>query len=236
MAIIASINAFQNLNNLIQFTMEEDYVDGLIISIIKTKDNNIIVYDVNEKIVSSQLIQENNLDTLINTTFIKLDDFLKQLKDYKKRVILNIYPLTLITLSDETIQYFNEENTLYIMKIKKIIDKYPSINISLATSNNHLLQIIKNNIKTYKNGYILIQDNLNYLDSDFYIISPLILDIIILTEQLNKGKELMVYTTTTNDLAILNKFFDKTKVKNDLFYRLTFITNYPEMFYNLFYR
>lgn len=236
MAIIASINAFQNLNNLIQFTREDDYVDGLIISIIKTKDNNIIVYDGNEKIFSSQLIQENNLDTLINTSFIKLDDFLKQLKDYKKRVILNIYPLTLITLSDETIQYFNEENTLYIMKIKEIIDKYPSINISLATSNNHLLQIIKNNIKTYKNGYILIQDNLNYLDSDFYIISPLILDVIILTEQLNKGKELMVYTTTTNDLAILNKFFDKPKVKNDLFYRLTFITNYPEMFYNLFYR
>lgn len=236
MAIIASINAFQNLNNLIQFTREDDYVDGLIISIIKTKDNNIIVYDGNEKIFSSQLIQENNLDTLINTSFIKLDDFLKQLKDYKKRVILNIYPLTLITLSDETIQYFNEENTLYIMKIKEIIDKYPNINISLATSNNHLLQIIKNNIKTYKNGYILIQDNLNYLDSDFYIISPLILDVIILTEQLNKGKELMVYTTTTNDLAILNKFFDKPKVKNDLFYRLTFITNYPEMFYNLFYR
>ena len=236
MAIIASINAFQNLNNLIQFTREDDYVDGLIISIIKTKDNNIIVYDGNEKIFSSQLIQENNLDTLINTSFIKLDDFLKQLKDYKKRVILNIYPLTLITLSDETIQYFNEENTLYIMKIKEIIDKYPSINISLATSNNHLLQIIKNNIKTYKNGYILIQDNLNYLDSDFYIISPLILDVIILTEQLNKGKELMVYTTTTNDLAILSKFFDKTKIKNDLFYRLTFITNYPEMFYNLFYR
>ena len=146
MAIIASINAFQNLNNLIQFTREDDYVDGLIISIIKTKDNNIIVYDGNEKIFSSQLIQENNLDTLINTSFIKLDDFLKQLKDYKKRVILNIYPLTLITLSDETIQYFNEENTLYIMKIKEIIDKYPSINISLATSNNHLLQIIKNNI------------------------------------------------------------------------------------------
>ncbi len=236
MAIIASINAFQNLNNLIQFTREDDYVDGLIISIIKTKDNNIIVYDGNEKIFSSQLIQENNLDTLINTSFIKLDDFLKQLKDYKKRVILNIYPLTLITLSDETIQYFNEENTLYIMKIKEIIDKYPSINISLATSNNHLLQIIKNNIKTYKNGYILIQDNLNYLDSDFYIISPLILDVIILTEQLNKGKELMVYTTTTNDLAILSKFFDKTKIKNDLFYRLTFITNYPEIFYNLFYR
>lgn len=236
MAIIASINAFQNLNNLIQFTREGDYVDGLIISIIKTKDNNIIVYDGNEKIFSSQLIQENNLDTLINTSFIKLDDFLKQLKDYKKRVILNIYPLTLITLSDETIQYFNEENTLYIMKIKEIIDKYPSINISLATSNNHLLQIIKNNITTYKNGYILIQDNLNYLDSDFYIISPLILDVIILTEQLNKGKELMVYTTTTNDLAILSKFFDKTKIKNDLFYRLTFITNYPEMFYNLFYR
>ena len=46
----------------------------------------------------------------------------------------------------------------------------------------------------------------------------------------------MVYTTTTNDLAILSKFFDKTKIKNDLFYRLTFITNYPEMFYNLFYR
>ena len=236
MAIIASINAFQNLNNLIQFTREDDYVDGLIISIIKTKDNNIIVYDGNEKIFSSQLIQENNLDTLINTSFIKLDDFLKQLKDYKKRVILNIYPLTLITLSDETIQYFNEENTLYIMKIKEIIDKYPSINISLATSNNHLLQIIKNNIKNYKNGYILIQDNLNYLDSDFYIISPLILDVIILTEQLNKGKELMVYTTTTNDLAILSKFFDKTKIKNDLFYRLTFITNYPEIFYNLFYR
>lgn len=236
MAIIASINAFQNLNNLIQFTREDDYVDGLIISIIKTKDNNIIVYDGNEKIFSSQLIQENNLDTLINTSFIRLDDFLKQLKDYKKRVILNIYPLTLITLSDETIQYFNEENTLYIMKIKEIIDKYPSINISLATSNNHLLQIIKNNIKTYKNGYILIQDNLNYLDSDFYIISPLILDVIILTEQLNKGKELMVYTTTTNDLAILSKFFDKTKIKNDLFYRLTFITNYPEIFYNLFYR
>ena len=236
MAIIASINAFQNLNNLIQFTREDDYVDGLIISIIKTKDNNIIVYDGNEKIFSSQLIQENNLDTLINTSFIKLDDFLKQLKDYKKRVILNIYPLTLIALSDETVQYFNEENTLYIMKIKEIIDKYPSINISLATSNNHLLQIIKNNIKTYKNGYILIQDNLNYLDSDFYIISPLILDVIILTEQLNKGKELMVYTTTTNDLAILSKFFDKTKIKNDLFYRLTFITNYPEIFYNLFYR
>ena len=74
------------------------------------------------------------------------------------------------------------------------------------------------------------------MDVDFYIIAPIMLDAIIINEQLQKGKEIMISSFSSNDLAIIDDYFNNkpNNIKNILFNKLTFISAFPDIFYRLF--
>ena len=218
-------------------TMKYDYVDGLIIPIIMTKDKTIIVFDDQiTGIARTEILQSNTFNELQNSAIIKLEEFLTKISFFKKRIIINIYPLYQALLSNENIQYINEQNKEYITLIEEIIKKFPSLDISLCTFNQSLLQFIKRIITNKKKGLILSQEDLNYTDVDFYIISPTMLDALIINEELNQGKEIMISSFTSNDMAIINDYFYKnpSPIKKSIFNKLTFVSAYPDLFYQLF--
>lgn len=237
MKLITYKNNLITYENFLQDARNYNYVDGLIIPIIMTKDKEIVVFD--DQVTGTartEIIQNNTFGELQKSAIIKLENFLKQISSFKKRIIINVYPLYQILLSDETIQYINEQNRNYITLIKEIISKFLQLNISLCSYNQQLLTIMKKIIVGRKKGLIVLQQDLSYLDLDFYIIAPTMLDALIIDEQLNRGKEVMISSFSGNDLATLNNYFIKnsTALKKQIFNKLTFISAYPELFNQLF--
>ena len=110
------------------------------------------------------------------------------------------------------------------------------MDLSFCTSNQPLLQFVKRIIVNKKKGLIIVQEDLNYLDVDFYIISPTMLDVLIINQELNRGKEIMISSFTNNDMSIIYDYFIKnpTILKRQIFNKLTFISSYPDLFYQIF--
>ena len=228
-------------NNTISFreffdnAIKIDYINGVSIPIIKTRDNKIIVFDDNMGSgTKTEVLQDSTVNDLQETTIFTLESMLTALtnvKGFNKRIILNVYPLILPILSNETIQYINNQNIIYIESIKKVIDRYPNLDISLSSVNTNLLQEMKRSITNHNLGLIVDVDNPIYADVDFYILKPIMLDELIINQELDRGHEVMISITTGDDLSLTYIFFkeNSNKIRDEILLKLTFITGYPQV-------
>jgi len=235
MRIISYKNNITNFITFFDTVIKTDYIDGLSVPIIKTRDNKIIVFDDNMGSGSkTEVLQNSTINDLQETTIFTLENMLTALTNingFNKRIILNVYPLILPILSNETIQYVNNQNMLYVKMIKEIIDKYPNLNISLSSVNTNLLQEMKRSITNHKLGLIIDEVNPIYVDTDFYILKPIMLDEVIINQELDRGHEVMVSVTTGDDLSITYIFFkeNSNKLRDEILLKLTFMTGYPQI-------
>lgn len=235
MQIISYKNNITSFRTFFESVINTDYIDGLSVPIIRTRDNQIIVFDDNMGDgTSTEVLQNSTINDLQETTIFSLERMLTALTNingFNKRIILKVYPLILPILSNETIQYVNNQNRIYIQTIKTIIDKYPNLNINLTSINTNLLQEMKRSISNHQLGLIVDQSNPIYVSADFYVLKPLMLDEVILKQELDAGREIMISITTGDDLSI-NYFFFKENpnpLKEELLLKLTFMTGYPQV-------
>jgi len=235
MQIISYKNNITNFITFFDNAIKTGYINGLSVPIIKTLDNQIIVFDDNMGTgIKTEVLQNNTINNLQETTIFTLDNMLTSLNNingFNKRIILNVYPLALPILSNETIQYVNNENMLYIKLIKEIIDKYPNLNISLCSINTNLLQEMKRMIINHNLGLIVDVDNPIYVDVDFYILKPIMLDEVIINQELDRGHEIIISVTTGDDLSLTYIFFkeNSNKLRDEILLKLTFMTGYPQI-------
>ena len=236
--IMKIISYKNNITNFITFfnsVINTDYIDGLCVPIIKTRDNQIVIFDDNVGDgTSTEILQNSTINDLQKTTIFTLEHMLTALtnvKGFNKRIILKVYSLVLPILSNETIQYINNQNRIYIQTIKTIIDKYPNLNISLTSINTNLLQEMKRNITNHQLGLIVDQANPIYISADFYVLKPILLDEVILKQELDAGREIMIFITTGDDLSITYYFFKEnpSPLKDEILLKLTFMTGYPRV-------
>lgn len=236
--IMKIISYKNNITNFITFfnsVINADYIDGLSVPLIKTSDDQIIVFDDNMGDgTSTEVLQNSTINDLQETTIFSLESMLTALSNiigFNKRIILKIYPLVLPILSNETIQYVNNQNRIYIELIKNIIDKYPNLNISLTSINTNLLQEMKRNITNHQLGLIVDQANPIYVAADFYVLKPILLDEVILKQELDAGREIMISITTGDDLSITYSFFKEnpSPLKDEILLKLTFMSGYPRV-------
>ena len=234
MQIISYKNNITSFRTFFDTAIKNDYINGLSVPIIKTRDNQIIVFDDNMgNGTSTEILQNSTVNDLQETTIFTLDSMLTALNanKFNKRIILNVYPLILPILSNETIQYVNNQNILYIETIKNVINNYPNLNISLCSVNTNLLQEIKRQFINYQLGLIVDPNNPIYVDVNFYILNPIMLDEVILRDELNRGHEVMISITTGDDLSMVYSFFkeNSTPIRDDILLKLTLITGYPQV-------
>ena len=239
MQIISYKNDLINFITFFQSAINNDNINGISVPIIRTRDNQIIVFDDNMgNGISTEVLQNSTIADLQETTIFSLESMLNSLTTnvtFRKRIILNIYPLIMPILSNETIQYVNEQNKAYISQIKTIIDKYPNLDISLSSINTNLLQELKRQIINHHLGLIVNSENPVYVQADFYILKPIMLDEVIIKQELDSGKEIMISITDADDLSIVYFFFKEnvTPLRNELLLKLTFMTGYPQVLNNL---
>ena len=229
MMIIAHKSNLYNNKNFIEAVNNLEGLTGVMLDIVMTKDKKVLVFSkVTTNKITINTIQNNNLSELQYYDILSLDDALMMLKDFKGKIILNLIPLNEALLIDDY-QKVVADNLNYTEEVKKIIDRYLYLNIYICSSSYNLLyQITKIFINNQK-GVILDENSGSYIDVDFYIFIPSMLNEKIMKEQLKLNKEVMIIMEDADDIAIVLGFLEKNKTNKDNY---QYITNHAKVFYN----
>lgn len=232
MNIIANKNQDETFKIFIQNVEKDEFIKGFTTYITKTKDEEIVVYSQN-KITEEILynIQNNNFIDL-NTEVIKLEEFFEITKFIKKDIFIFVTPILTPILSDSNIKSIYDENVKYINKISDIIKKQNKTNVYINSTSRVLINLLYKNLQNYKIGFELSINDLNYIDTDYYILKTTMLNNVIIDEQFSKNKKIFVMINTIEDLDIIYNY-----INNNIKYlnKLNYICTYPNIFYNLFY-
>ena len=230
MMIIAHKSNLYNNKNFIEAVNNLEGLTGVMLDIVMTKDKKVLVFSkVTTNKITINTIQNNNLSELQYYDILSLDDALMMLKNFKGKIIINLLPLNEALLIDDY-QKVVADNLNYTEEVKKIIDRYLYLNIYICSSSYNLLyQITKIFINNQK-GVILDENSGSYIDVDFYIFIPSMLNEKIMREQLSLNKEVMIIMEDADDITIVLEFLEDNMTNKDNY---QYITNHAKIFYNI---
>ena len=115
--------------------------------------------------VTGIFIDLKNLQLNNNGELLFLDEYLEKYND-SNFLIINVIPIDNIS---NNIVDINKENSDYVENIFNIVSKYSSLTIYFCSTSTRILDTLKN-VFIHKNCGYYISEDLNYPDSDFYII------------------------------------------------------------------
>ena len=206
MRIIAQKTDILNNEEFIKNATTKDYIYGITINVALTKDNKILTYNLPANIEASiNTIENSTYDELNNFELDLLENILNNLnqKNYNKLIYLNINPFKTGPLTDENIEETTRRMNLYLDKIKKIIDEYPNLKINLHSINRSLVTIMKQKIKNHQIGYIINNNDLNFIDVNYYTVIMNVFNDTIIDILLKEKKEVNLYISSDYYLSII---------------------------------
>lgn len=231
MIIIHKSNLYNN-KEFIETVNTLDKLSGVMLDIIMTKDKKVLVFSkVTTNKATINTIQSNNLNELSYYDILTLEDALTMLNKFDGKIILNLIPLNEALLVEDYKKVV-ADNLDYTREVKKITDKFKNLDFYIASSSYNLLYQIIRVFENVKKGVILDENSGSYIDVDFYIFVPSMLNEKIMAEQLKFNKEVMIIMEDLDDLAIVVNFLENNKVNKNNY---QYITNYPKIFYNSVY-
>ncbi len=233
MNIIAHKTNFYNASQFLNMVSKDPNVTGAMFDITFTKDNEIIVcYPYTDSEVFIKNIQSSTYSQIQTEEIITLDSLLAYFHTIGKVLYLNIIPILTCTLSADTVEEMMKKNQIYILKIKEILKKYPTVVSHLISKDQKVLYHVQENMESCQVGLVLSQQDLSYLDVDIYIFNSQMYNKLLIEEQLKRDKEVLLYVNDANDMSIVYDYYLEkkgtdhcmTKVKG-----LGIIANYPNL-------
>lgn len=237
MNLIAHKSNLYNIVDFLNMVFDNDYINGAMFELTMTSDNKVVVF-------SPVFSNEATLDTIQSSTYaqiksedmITLENVVSYFSNTNKRLLLNILPLSTMTLNDETFEKMAQRNVDYIARIQKQLARCNNKNISLISADNKVLYHLKKNLSCYKLGLFLSRTNLTYEDVDMYIFPSDMYSRSLIRQQILLNKEAMIFASSSTDLdlinkAILSKEVTVEEIKNTP--NFGFITNYPELLHTI---
>lgn len=236
MKIITNKNMFQSTTAFFNsFKKNEALLEGVSLSVVLTKDGiPIVITPYASNAANAQIIktiQNTDLKDIKDFDIVTLEETFNNLKGSTKKVVIIFIPIS-TTPYAQNIELINKINRAQVDRLYEVIDKYPNLNIYLSTISHSIIYHIKARNPRNKIGVILTAYETNYIDVDFYIFSPEMLSIPILRQQLNFNKEAMISSSSCEDMMMIYNFFNvKSQEITNIFNNVSFITNYPIIFY-----
>ena len=228
MKIIAHKSNLYNNKTFIETVNNLEGLTGVMLDVVMTKDKKVLVFSpVTTNKITINTIQNNNLSELTYYDILTLEQALNMLNSFKGKIIINLLPLNEALLIVDY-QKVISNNLSYTEEVKKVIDRFPNLNIYVCSSSYNLLYQIIRMFTNRKKGVVLSEDSGSYIDVDFYIFIPSMLNEKIMAEQLSIGKEVMIIMTDADDISIVISFLEKN-IKNKENYQ--YITNHAKIFY-----
>ena len=233
--IISRKNNIYNNKEFIETTKNEEYkLDGIMLDIIMTKDEKLLVFSpitTNRKTFNT--IQNSNLEDIKYLDVFFLEDALKLYHGCPRKVILNLLPLNETAIIDE-LPKLRKDYERYLDVLCEVLNSYQDMNLYLCSSSYHLLYILKRKEIKLQQGVILDINNANYIDVDFYIFTPAMIEQKIFQEQIKIGKEVMLSMEDCDDMTKVLHFVSNKEVPNELKNQLVYIANHADVFYTIF--
>lgn len=178
--------------------------DGLYIDVVLTKDNIPLIYNRFTTNLSIEAIYSHNFNQIKSPSTITLEQALNYYRSFNKLIILNIIIPTIFLTYQEMNDYTNS--------ITKIVNSYHMMDIYISSPNHTFLINIKPKTQN-KLGLFVHKDDLGYVDVDYYIFPPDMLDVNIFKEQYKIGKQTMIVVFNEQSLDTIKKFLDINKEK-----------------------
>ena len=237
MRIIAFKDNLYNTQDFMKKVASQPFLEGISFNVTTTKDGTIVIFSpisTNESLLDN--IQKVTFEEFKNRMFTTLEETLKIATTYKGRILINIMPLLTSEITDDNIEYINKITYQYVERIIEIINRYPNLNIYIASSSHRIIYYLVQLRKKFKIGVTLESDNLNYIDVDFYTFNPYMFDFAIMNQQLKQKKEIMVSISTLDELSLIIGYFSNETpidIKKNVFNSLIAITPHTEILYRL---
>lgn len=229
MKLISHSRTWYTEETFLRDVVNNNNVDGMMVDVVLTKDNKLVI--VNTLIDSTTTtLEEFTYEQAKNKSYDLLENVLNYFStlNRKKKIIINAM------ISPPLINYNGIEK--YTNILVELIKKYNNVDISVCSYNYSLIDSLYSKDRNIRMGIILLPSNSNYIDVDFYIYPPILLNHAILIQQYNRGKENMVILNTWNDLNQTLNFFNYENNKNnlpkDLIDNMVLITEFPDITYN----
>lgn len=228
MKILYYGNIIYTLDEFKSNVLNEDYIDGIVLNTVMTKDQKMVIISF-DNIENTVLGIENyTYEESKEGNLLLLSDVLEALKNINKRILINaVITPPLLNFKDLDI---------YTTNLTTIINRYPSTNISIFSVNYAVINALKPKLLNNKIGVLLSAENANYIDVDFYIFPPILLNTSILNQQYEKNKEIMIFLQNFNDLNQMNNFFtnieNTSRISRQLMNDISVLTMYPRITYN----
>ena len=239
MKIISHKNINYDYDTFVSSTVNNPIIDGILFDILITNDKRILIYTpYGNYIANVDAIQSSNYQNIKGFDVIPLEIVLSKFNNSNQIIILNLLPIISNTLSSETFQTVNKLNEDYVLAVKSIIEKFPSINFYLCSAYDNLVYQMKRITPDKRVGFIINNLSTTYIDVDFYIFTVNVLNEQIINQQLSINKEVMIYIMNCTDMNAIMRGIEKRKILgtiNDaVLNKVYFISNYPELFWKLF--
>lgn len=233
--IIAHKNNLYNNKEFIDKTLySQHHLQGVMLDVVMTKDQKILVFSsISANQTTLNTIQNSNVEGISYFDIFYLEDALKAFENTNFKIIINMVPLNEVTLI-ENYQQVVKDNERYTRVVYDILKRYPKLNLYVCSASYNLIYMIKQIVSNLKIGVILNVANSSYVDVDFYIFAPEMLERKILEEQLAIGKEVMIQMQNSDDMSKVTKFILQDYPNYTLMTQFQYITNHADLFYLMF--
>ena len=234
MKILAQKNTKYTLPEFFSNVINYDYISGIVLNVVKTSDNVLVVINLSSG-------EESYVKTVYSNEFLNLKGFemapLKEIINYlkrinyKRKVILNIIPYLLIQLTEEQNKLLFLEYKEYARNLKNIINN-SNLDMYIHSVSRSLIDLIKKENLKSKLGFAIVGFDLNYIDVDYYVFTPEMLNFPLMKQQLDNSKEIMVYIGTDYEISNLYDIFKGNKITDltkEIAGSIYLIGNYPEV-------
>ncbi len=238
--IIVQKSNIQNTNDFINDALNQSYIDSLGFNITYTLDNKIVIFNSNTlDIATTNTINHSTFEQLQNYEISLLTDMLGKINAHpiRKDIYINLIPSDPGIIDDSNIQSVTDQMNKYINNVKTIIEQYPSLNFNLHSANRSLVTLLKQEIKTARIGFVFTGNDLSFIDVSYYVLTPNSQNDAIIDTLLEANKEVIIYISSDYSMSYLYEHYlgeKSTPHLQEVISKLAFMTNYPEMTYQLF--
>ena len=240
MEIIMQKSDATSTSNFFKTAISTDYIDSLSFNVILTADNELVIFNsISTETAFKNIIQNSTTSELKNYEIITLDTVLKELNNLKivKNIYLNIVPLQTGIINDENIQNVTSRINNYIDILKSTVEKYPKLPIYIHSINRIIVSKMLEKKIAAKIGFILYENDLNFIDTDYYIITMSAFDDSIINMLINNNKKVILYLHSEYYIAFAYEHYlgvTSTPELQQDFKKIGIITNYPQIIYKVF--
>ncbi len=215
-------------------------VDGVSLNVVFNTEKKLLVYsDTPAGNYTIQKFQSIPVDSLKESNILYLETALEEIrkKNPQLQIYLNLIPVNINIIDEESLREINQMNEEYVESLEELMKKNKDLNLFLHSISRSLLKLIQQKNLTSQIGAVIYAGDLTPIDVKYYIFPTYMIDDTIFEELIKQEKEIVIYVSDENDLAVITEKYNSPKstaVSQQMLPHLTFMVNHPLLIEKIF--